>query len=263
MQKIISWNVASVRARMPVLTEFLRAEKPDVVLLQEIKATEETFPFWDLKMEGYEAVISGQKGYNGVAILSRQPLKNKITTLVGFEDQARFVSGETETGVIVISVYVPNGNPPQKDPADTSKLIYKLAWMKALGDYVAELIRGGRSVVLGGDFNVIERESDVYAPDLFRESALMIPNVQEAYRKITEGHLQNMIRKFYPEPHTYSFWDFQGGAWPKNDGILLDAIWVTSGVAEKVEGATIYKSIRALKGTSDHVPVGIELKESL
>jgi len=257
MQKIISWNVASVRARMPVLTEFLRVEKPDIVLLQEIKATEENFPFFDFQMEGYKAVISGQKGYNGVAILTQGTLKNIKTALPGFDDQARFVQGETEAGVVIISVYVPNGNPPEKDPADQSKLKYKLAWMQALKEHIDALIRDGRQVVLGGDFNVIERKTDVYAPDLFKESALMIPAVQQAYRGITEGKLENMIRKFNKEPHTYSFWDFQGGAWPKNNGILLDAIWMTPALAERVKEAVIYKEVRGLTGTSDHVPVGV------
>ena len=263
MQKIISWNVASVRARMPVLTEFLRVEKPDIVLLQEIKATEENFPFFDFQMEGYQSYISGQKGYNGVAILSRKTLKNIKKALVGFEDQARFIQGETETGEVIISVYVPNGNPPEKDPADQSKLIYKLAWMNALKEHVESLLQEKRQIILGGDFNVIERETDVYAPDLFRDSALMIPSVQRAYQAITAGKLINLIRKFNEAAHVYSFWDFQGGAWPKNNGILLDAVWTTPALAERCQSATIYKDIRARQGTSDHVPVGIDLKEGL
>lgn len=256
MQKIISWNVASVRARLPVLIDFLVREKPDCMFLQEIKATEENFPFFDFQMAGYTSVISGQKSYNGVAILSRCPPVSVKTELTGFTDQARFIQTETKSGVVLICVYVPNGNPPDKNPMDTTRLTYKLRWMAALGDHIQNLIRSGKEVVLGGDFNVIERDYDVYQPDLFRESALMIPPVRQAYADLTKG-LINVVRQYNAAEKSYSFWDFQGGAWPKNNGILLDALWVTPTLAQHVVGANIYKSVRGMKGTSDHVPVGL------
>ena len=263
MQKIISWNVASVRARMPLLSEFLRSEKPDIMLLQEIKATDENFPFFELQMEGYSAVISGQKGYNGVAILSRLPLKNIQGNLVGFEDQARFIQAETTTGVVVICVYVPNGNPPEKDLTDKSRLRYKIDWMAGLKRQIEILKAAGKEIILGGDFNVIERDMDVYNPEVFRESALMIAGVRRAYAEMMTGNLANMIRKFNLYPGTYSFWDFQGGAWPRNNGILLDAIWVTSGIEKRVKDSKIYKELRAASGTSDHVPISILLEDIL
>ena len=140
MQRIISWNVASVRSRMPTLIKFLEENQPDIVLLQEIKSTEENFPFLDFKTLGYEAVISGQKAYNGVAILSKVPLKNIIRELpdspVSSSPQARFIQASLPDEKIIISVYVPNGNAPMNDPTDTSRLKYKLEWMQSLTNYV-------------------------------------------------------------------------------------------------------------------------------
>ena len=258
MQRIISWNVASVRARMPVLVSFLRTERPDFVFLQEIKATDDTFPFMDFQIEGYRAVISGQKGYNGVAILSRQPMMNIQDKLMGFEDQARFIQTETNTGLVLISVYVPNGNPPEKNPEDTSRFEYKLRWMEALNQHVQSLIVKGKKVILGGDFNVIERDDDVYNPEIFRGGALLNPEVRAEYGQLQKIGLINPVRQFNPAPNTYSFWDFQGGAWPQNKGILLDAFWITQNVA--VKSAKIYREVRAMTGTSDHVPIGIDIE---
>jgi len=257
MQRIISWNVASVRARIPVLIPFLRTEHPDFIFLQEIKATDDVFPFMDFQIEGYRSIIAGQKGYNGVAILSREPLNNIQDKLEGFEDQARFIQAETERGIVLISVYVPNGNPPEKDPEDTGRFEYKIQWMEALNQHIQSLIRQGKKVVLGGDFNVIERDSDVYNPEVFRGGALLNEKVRAVYGTLEKKGLINPIRQFNPEPQTYSFWDFQGGAWPQNRGILLDAFWVTADVP--VKGAKIYREMRGLKGTSDHVPIGLEI----
>jgi len=260
MQKIISWNVASVRARLPALLTFLEQEKPDIVLLQEIKATDETFPFFDFQLAGYRAIISGQKSYNGVAILSKKSLDHPVYHLSGFEDQARFIQADIGD-LTVISVYVPNGNPPEKDPADTSRLRYKLAWFQAFEQQVSRLLSQGKCLIVGGDFNVIERDTDVYNPEIFRSSALMVSEVREAYQLLQKNGLSNMIRQFYPEPHTYTFWDFQGGAWPKNNGILLDAFWVSEQVKPLVAQAEIYRDIRGWAGTSDHVPIGLMLPD--
>ncbi len=260
MQKIISWNVASVRARLPVLTAFLAQERPDFVFLQEIKATEDTFPFMDLNLSGYTAVISGQKGFNGVAILSRTPLSNIVTTLPGLDatdsEQARFIQAETTNGTVLISVYVPNGNPPEKDPTDTSRLAYKRRWMAALTAHMDTLLKSGRRVILGGDFNVIERDDDVYNPAAYRSSALMVPPVRADFETLQALPITNVTRRFCPEPHTYSFWDFQMGAWPKNWGMLLDFIFVSDTMADAVQNACVYKEVRGQPKTSDHAPIG-------
>ena len=260
MQQIISWNVASVRSRMPVLSKFLQENQPDIVFLQEIKATEENFPFLDFKALGYEAVISGQKAYNGVAILSKIPLKDVMRELPHLpltdSPQARFIQGRLPDGTILVSVYVPNGTAPMNDPTDTSRLEYKLKWMQVFTDYIDALIQSGKQVLIGGDFNVIERDTDVYNPEVFRDSSLMVPPVREAFEKFSKLALINLVRQFNPDPNTYSFWDFQGGAWPRNHGILLDFFFATKELADMVKSASIYREVRGWEKTSDHAPIG-------
>lgn len=265
MQKIISWNVASVRARLPLLLDFLKEEQPDVVLLQEVKATEETFPFIDIQATGYQVILSGQKGYNGVAILSRESLQNPLIKLPDFQDttppQARFCQAESSDGLIYISVYVPNGNPPEKDPSDTTKLTYKLHWMDALIKHIKYLTQSDKKVIIGGDFNVIEKDTDVYNPAAYKTNALMLPSVRESFSRLSGLPITNALRLFHPEPHTYSFWDFQKGAWPKNNGMLLDAIFVSDNLKDSLTDATIHKHIRGKPKTSDHAPVGCLLSD--
>ena len=264
MQRIISWNVASVRSRMPTLSRLLQEKAPDIAFLQEIKATEENFPYLDFKALGYFAEISGQKAYNGVAILSKKPLKNILTKLPNAPqsalEQARFIQAESEDGITFICVYVPNGTAPANNPEDTSRLEYKIKWMKALKEHIGSLIQQNKSVLIGGDFNVIEKETDVYNPDLFKESALMVPEVQQAFGEIINLPMVNLIRQFNPEPNTYSFWDFQGGAWPRNHGILLDFFLATSDLAPDITEAQIDKSVRGWEKTSDHAPISCLIK---
>ena len=261
MQKIISWNVASIRARMLALEKLLTKESPDIVCLQEIKAEENNFPFFELKTLGYEAIINGKKSYNGVAILSKEKLTDINIKLMD-EDlpQARFIEAKMSDGTVVISVYVPNGNPPEKDPEDKTRLAYKLKWMHALNEHMKALLSAGHKVILGGDFNVIERDTDVYNPDLFRDNALMLPEVREFYGELTSLPITNVIRLKNPEPNTYSFWDFQMGAWPRNKGILLDALFIDSNRANRVESAGVYKEVRGWDKTSDHAPIYLVLK---
>lgn len=261
MQKIISWNVASIRARMQALTKLLETEQPDIVLLQEIKSEETTFPFFDLKIAGYNAVICGQKSYNGVAILSKASPINIQTELFPESDnpQARFIQAKVND-LTVISVYVPNGNPPEKDPQDQTKLLYKLKWMDALNKHIATLIQNNENFVLGGDFNVIERDTDVYNPEIFRTNALMLPEVRQKYAELTNQAVTNTIRLKNPEPHTYSFWDFQMGAWARNCGILLDALFINTQQLEHIEDAGVLKAVRGWEKTSDHAPIYLILK---
>ena len=259
MQQIISWNVASVRSRMPSLVRLLQEKAPDVVFLQEIKATPENFPYLDFKALGYFAEISGQKAYNGVAILSKKPLKNVLTSLPNAPktepEQARFIQAESENGIVFICVYVPNGTAPANNPEDTSRLEYKIKWMTAFKNHLQNLIQQKKSVLIGGDFNVIEKDTDVYDPELFKDSALMVPEVRNVFHEINQLPLVNIIRQFNPDPKTYSFWDFQGGAWPRNHGILLDFFLTTRDLASDITEATIEKNVRGWEKTSDHAPI--------
>ncbi|MDR2902140.1 MAG: exodeoxyribonuclease III [Lactobacillales bacterium] len=259
MQKIISWNVAGIRSRMDLLLALLHEERPDYVFLQEIKADENTFPFFELQMAGYESAIAGQKSYNGVAILSPKRLHNVITALPGFPEtpdpQARFIQAQTDTGLTLINIYAPNGNPPMNAPGDTSRLTYKIKWYDALIAHLSGLVRADAKIVLGGDFNVIEKDTDVYNPDLYRHNAVMVPAIRDKFAQVCGLGLINCIRAFHPAPHTYSFWDFTGGCWPKNNGMLLDYFLVSPNLSKRLRNAGIHKEWRGREKPSDHVPL--------
>lgn len=256
MKKIISWNVASIRARLPALERLLSEYTPDIVLLQETKTTEEQFPFLDMAALGYKVALSPQKAYNGVAILSKEPITDIKTGFTNMPlDEARFVECRISDGTIVISVYVPNGASPAKDPLNPERLNYKLAWFAALNSYVKELLDKGEKVILGGDFNVIYQDGDVYNPLVFENSPLMILPVRECFRELSSLSFVNAVRHFNKNEKLYSFWDFQGGAWFKNNGILLDTIFVSQNMANQLQRAEILKDVRGWEKTSDHAPV--------
>ncbi len=258
MKKIISWNVASIRARMDTLLKMLNEQQPDIVFLQEIKVEEEKFPFFELKAAGYNCVISGQKSWNGVAILSKEPLTLKATALSGFEDQARFVEALTNDGTHLISVYVPNGQAPASNPTDTSRLEYKLKWLAALREHLSKL----EKYIIGGDFNVISQDKDVYNPALFTDSVLMIPPVRKAFDELLNLPIENPIRALHNDEVFYTFWDFQGGAWPRNHGIFLDYIFLSQDCFKgKVRNGDVLKEYRSCEKPSDHAPIFIELEE--
>lgn len=265
MQRIISWNVASVRSRLGALEKLLKQEDPEVVFLQEIKATEENFPSLFFQSLGYQSYICGQKSYNGVAILSKKPLTEVSCSLPNAPQsepfQARFIQARLPQGTQAICVYVPNGTAPMNDPTDTSRLTFKIKWLDALTHHLQHLKNQGENILLGGDFNVIERNSDVYNPQAFLDSALMLPEVRQAFERLNQVGLKNMIRLFYPAEKTYTFWDFQMGAWPRNLGILLDFFFVSPALVEQVAAAKIYKEVRGWEKTSDHAPIGLELKD--
>lgn len=259
--QIISWNVASIRARLSLLIKLLTEEQPDILLLQEIKSTKENFPFKEIEALGYHSYIRGEKGFNGVAILSKKELEVKYTDLPTLNEpqQARFIECKL-SNIHFISVYVPNGNPPEKDPFNNERLVYKIKWMKALNEHLKTLHDKNKFFIIGGDFNVIEKDSDVYNPELYRQNALMVPGVRNEFAAMQKQGLINTIRLFNPTPHTYSFWDFQGGCWFKNLGMLLDHIFIPSNKEQRIQASGILKEYRGLEKPSDHVPVFCYLK---
>jgi len=253
--KIASFNVNSIRARLPNITDWLAAFSPDVVCLQEIKAQDEQFPTAEIEAAGYHAAVVGQKSYNGVAILSRTPITTRLRVLPGDEEdeQARYVEVETESGFIVGGLYLPNGN-----PVPGPKFDYKLAWMDRLIDHAQALLRTEQPFVLCGDYNVIPTDADVYDPRAMAGDALGRPESKDRFYRLLNLGLTDSFRVFDPRPGQFSYWDYQRGAYDKDHGWRIDFILASPQAADRLTGAGIDRSPRAQEKASDHTPVWAE-----
>lgn len=252
---VTTWNVNSVKTRLPQILDYLKKYAPDIVLLQEIKTEADGFPFFELQAAGYHAAVKGQKSYNGVAILSKAPVAVIADTLAPeFADQARYLEVE-QNGVRFIGVYVPNGQAPATAPDDTSRLDYKIKWLDALNARVAELLKSETDFVLGGDFNVIEFDSDVYNPAAFKDSAFTVPAVRQRFKAMYFQGLTNALREKCGDAPLYSYWDYRAGAREKNDGILLDHLFLSPKLADKLVRASVDGEMRDEPKASDHAPV--------
>ena len=257
--RIACFNINGVKARLPVLLEWLGTARPDVALLQEIKTPDEGFPRSEVEDLGYTVETHGQKGFNGVAILSRLPLEDVVRGLPGDEDdpQARWIEA-TVTGarrvVRVVGLYLPNGN-----PAPGPKYDYKLKWMDRLRAHAAGLLATEEPVVLAGDYNVIPQDEDAARPEAWAQDALALPDSRAAFRRLLHLGYADAFRLTTAGPGHYSFWDYQGAAWEKNDGIRIDHHLLSPQAADLLTGAWIEKEQRAGTKPSDHVPVWVEL----
>jgi len=253
--KIASFNVNSIRARLPNITDWLAAFSPDVVCLQEIKAQDEQFPIAEIEAAGYHAAVVGQKSYNGVAIISRTPITIRLRALPGDEEdeQARYVEVETEAGFIVGGLYLPNGN-----PVPGPKFDYKLAWMDRLIDHAQALLRTEQPFVLCGDYNVIPTDADVYDPRAMARDALGRPESKDRFYRLLNLGLTDSFRVFDPRPGQFSYWDYQRGAYDKDHGWRIDFILASPQAADRLTGAGIDRSPRAQEKASDHTPVWAE-----
>ncbi|ETD84130.1 exodeoxyribonuclease III [Rhodobacter capsulatus] len=256
--KIATFNINGIKARAEALPAWLRAAEPDVVLLQEIKSTDEAFPQEVLEGTGYTVHTHGQKSFNGVAILSRLPLEDVTRGLPGDEsdDQARWIEATVigTRAVRVCGLYLPNGN-----PAPGPKYDYKLAWMARMQARVETLLRSEEPLVFAGDYNVIPQDEDAAKPESWRADALALPETRAAFRRIVNLGLTDAFRARVPGPGQYSFWDYQAGAWQKNNGIRIDHLLLSPQAADLLRDAGIDKEVRAGEKPSDHVPVWIDL----
>jgi exodeoxyribonuclease III len=258
--RIATWNVNSIKAHLEAVTEWLKEAKPDVVCLQEIKCEDTSFPAVHFEELGYAAAIHGQKTYNGVALLSRLPLENVVKGLPGdaSDDQARYIQAtviEKELAVTVASIYLPNGN-----PAPGPKYDYKLAWMARLQAHAAELLKTEEPVALLGDYNVIPAAEDAKHPDNWKSDALFLPASRAAFQSIKNLGLTEAFRALHPlEAGAFTFWDYQAGAWPKNNGIRIDHALLSPQAADRLQSAKIDKHVRDWEKPSDHVPLVIEI----
>ncbi len=258
--KIATWNVNSIKARLPNVLEWLDAAQPDVALLQEIKTVDETFPAMEIEERGYNCAIRGQKSYNGVAILSKHPLEDVMTGLPGNEDddQARYIEAWVDAGgndgVRVASIYLPNGNPTPGDKYD-----YKLRWMDHLADRARALLESEEPVVLGGDYNVIPADEDCYDPAAWASDALFLPQTRAKFRTLLNLGYTEAWRTLHTEKNIYSFWDYQGGAWQKDNGIRIDHFLLSPQASDKLSKCEIDSGPRGKTKASDHTPVWCEL----
>jgi exodeoxyribonuclease III len=254
--RIATWNVNSIKARLPLVLAWLGRTSPDVVCLQEIKCLATEFPALEIGGLGYRIEVVGQKAYNGVALLSKSPAHKVITALPGDEGdaQARYIEATVE-GMRIASIYLPNGN-----PVASEKFPYKLAWLDRLRRHAAKLLKSEQPFVLAGDYNVIPEEIDVYDPAAWREDALFRPDTRAAYRRLVHLGLIDAFRALHPEPHRYSFWDYQAGRWQRDEGLRIDHLLLSPQAADRLEAAEIDKSPRGEDRASDHTPVWCQLR---
>ena len=257
--KIATWNVNSIKARLPRVLEWLKAADPDVALLQEIKTVNEGFPALEIEELGYNIAVCGQKSYNGVAILSKRPLEDVVTRLPGDDgdEQARYIEAVTG-GLRVASIYLPNGN-----PVDSPKFPYKLAWMDRLYDHAKDLLGHEEALVLGGDYNIAPSDDDVYDPAVWVDDALCRPEARARFRAILHLGLTEAYRALHAAPGAYSFWDYQKGRWQRDEGVRIDHLLLSPQAADQLEACDIDKTPRGHREKpSDHTPVWCELKET-
>jgi exodeoxyribonuclease-3 len=257
--RIATWNVNSVKARIETVQRWLKEREPDVVCLQELKCTDDAFPREPFEELGYNIATHGQKTYNGVALLSKLPLEGVERGLPGDDgdDQARYIEAviSLEGRVLrVASIYLPNGN-----PAPGEKYNYKLAWMERLHAHARERLSLEEPLVLAGDYNAIPTPADVHDPELWKDDALFLSKTREQFHALTHLGLVDAIRATSDEAGLYTFWDHQGAAFQKNNGIRIDHLLLSPQAADRLSAAGIDRGMRGGEKPSDHVPVWVEL----
>lgn len=261
--RIATWNINGIKARHDNLVEWLKQADPDIACLQEIKSVDENFPREEIEGLGYNIETHGQKSFNGVAILSKLPFEEVNRGLPLFDvdeedEQARFIEGVFSVGEIilrVVSLYLPNGNPVD----DPRKFQYKLRWMERLEAWTRERLALEEALILAGDYNVIPMPQDCHDPEVWEGDALFRPESRAAFRKLCNLGMTEAIRSVSDEASTYTFWDYQAGAWPKNNGIRIDHLLLSPEAAKLFHQADIDKHTRDWEKPSDHVPVMAEL----
>jgi exodeoxyribonuclease III len=258
--RIATWNINGVKARIDTLLDWLREATPDVVCLQETKSIDDGFPFEPIEGLGYNIAVHGQKGFNGVALLSKHPLEDVQKGLPGADDdeQARFITGLVSadgSAIRIASAYVPNGN-----PIGTDKFAFKLAWQKRLESWAANALESEESLVVAGDFNIIPEPIDAKNPENWVTDALFQPEARAAFRRLSGLGLTDALRAVEDGGGVYTFWDYQAGAWQKNNGIRIDHILLSPEAADRLTEVGVDRHVRAWEKPSDHVPVWAELR---
>jgi exodeoxyribonuclease-3 len=246
---IATWNVNSLRVRMPQLTEWLGANALDVIALQETKSTDADFPLQGVEALGFQVAFSGQKTYNGVATLSKAPLLDVVTAIPGFADEQKRILAATTGGVRVVNVYVPNGQ-----ATGSEKYTYKLGWLSALEGFLKEEIARHDQLLLLGDFNIAPEDRDVHDPAAWADSVLVSAPERAALGRLTSLGLTDVFRLFDQPAKAFSWWDYRQGAYRRNHGLRIDLILATPILAAKCRSCSIDREPRAWERPSDHAP---------
>ena len=255
--RIVTYNVNGIKARLPRLLEYLAEQKPDIVCLQELKASDETFPEADIRDAGYGAVWHGQKSWNGVAVLARDadPVERQRGLAGEDEDEhSRYLEAEVN-GLVVASIYLPNGN-----PIPGPKFDYKLRWIERLAARARALLAEERPVVLAGDYNVIPNDDDVYSVRAMASDALMQPESRQGYRRLLAQGWTDALRTRFPGGGVWTFWDYQAGAWQRDAGFRIDHLLMSAQAADRFVDAGVDKEYRGREKASDHAPTWVTLR---
>jgi exodeoxyribonuclease-3 len=255
--KLATFNINGIRARLPRLLEWLDREKPEIACLQQLKCADDQLPIGDVEAAGYGALWHGQKGFNGVAILSRgdSPELRRVG-LPGDPDDthSRYIEAEAK-GLIVASLYLPNGN-----PVGTEKFDYKLKWIERLAEHAQALLADERPVILAGDWNVVPEDRDVFSATATARDALLQPETREAWRRILNQGWTDALRAFHPgEAQLYTFWDYTAGCWQRDAGFRIDHLLCSPEATDRLRGAGVDKWARGEEKASDHAPTWVEL----
>lgn len=251
--KIATWNVNSLKARLPHVLRWLAEQQPDVLALQETKTVDDNFPVAELAETGYQALYAGQKTYNGVALLGRSPAADPITDIPGLDDPQRRVLGATLAGVRVLNLYVPNGSEVGSD-----KYAYKLDWLDKLAGLIEAELKAHERLVVLGDFNIAPEDRDVHDPDEWRGKVLFSEPEHAALRRLLDLGLEDVFRRFEQPEQSFSWWDYRAAAFRRNRGLRIDLILASAALAERCTGCVIDKAPRGWERPSDHTPVVAE-----
>lgn len=248
--KIATWNVNSLKVRLPHVLKWLASASPDVLVLQEIKQIADAFAVDAFSEIGYQSVASGQKTYNGVAVIGREPSTDIVTDFPGFEDPQRRILAATIDGVRVVNLYVPNGNSVGSD-----KYEYKLGWLRALKGFLESEMRAHEKLVVLGDFNIAPDDRDVHDPEKWGENILCSPPERQALEELIDLGLSDVFRQFDQAEKTFSWWDYRAAGFRRNAGLRIDLILASKALADVCEASYIDREPRTWERPSDHTPV--------
>ena len=251
--KIATWNVNSMKVRLPHVVEWLQNHEPDVLVLQEIKQLTENFPTEALQEIGYHSIASGQKTYNGVAVISKSPATNPVTDFPDLDDPQRRILASTVDGIRIVDLYIPNGS-----EVGSEKYEYKLNWLQSLRNFLEAEMQGHENVVVLGDFNIAPADADVYDPEKWGDAILCSPLEREALGKLFDLGLTDVFRKFEHPEGTFRWWDYRAAGFRRNAGLRIDLILTSDSMTERCKASYVDKEPRAWERPSDHAPVVAE-----